>query len=183
MNEFLKELEKALTGLDAAQKAEILSDYREHFALGIAAGKTEETIARVLGDPVQLARMYATAHRARQGGMADALRMIGAALRFRVGGGLLMGTIYFLCFCTITALYIAAASLMIVSVGCIALAGMEFARGYGAYTALAAFSALMFACGGLLWISGNTKLWHACAARLPLLARRIMKLRGLKEAI
>lgn len=183
MNFFLSALEKELIGLDAAQKAEILSDYREHFALGLAAGKTEETIARGLGDPAQLARMYATAHRARQGGIADALRMIGAALRFRVGGGLLMGTVYLFCFCTIGALYIAAASLIIVSAGCIALAGMELARGYGAYTALAAFSALTFASGGLLWISGDTKLWHACAARLPLLARRIMKLRGIKEDI
>jgi uncharacterized membrane protein len=183
MNEFLRVLEKALLGMDAKQKAEILSDYQEHFSLGIATGKTEEEIARSLGDPVQLANMYTTAHRARQGGFADALRMLGAALSFRVGGGLLMGTIYFACFGCIALLYVTAASLIVASVGCIVFTGMELARGYGAFTALSAFAALLFASCGLLWISGDTKMWKACATRLPLLARRIMKLRGAKEAL
>ncbi len=183
MNEFLSALEKALSGMGAKQKSDILSDYKEHFSLGLAAGKTQEDIARALGDPAQLAKMYTAAHRARQGGMGDALRMIGAALSYRAGGGLLMGTIYLFCFCTIAALYIAAFSLMIVSAGCIALAGAELARGYTEYTVLAAFTALFLASGGLLWISGDTKLWQACAKRLPLLARRIMKLHGAKETI
>jgi hypothetical protein len=60
---------------------------------------------------------------------------------------------------------------------------MEIARGFGAYAALCAFLALFFASGGLLWISGNTRLWKGCATRLPLTARRIMKLRGAKEAL
>lgn len=183
MNEFLSALEKSLTALDAQEKREVLSDYREHFALGLAAGKTEEEIANSLGDPGQLAKMYAAAHRARGGGLMDALRMIGAALSFRVGGGLLTGTLYLLCFCTLASLYIAAASLLVAAAGCLVLAGAELARGLGAYTALAVFAALSLCCGGLLGISGNTRLWRACAARLPLLARRIMKLRGAKEAV
>jgi uncharacterized membrane protein len=183
MNEFLNALEQALSGLDAGEKREILDDYREHFALGLAAGKTEEEIAASLGDPAQLAAMYTAAHRARHGGFADAMRMIGTALRFRVGGGILMGTLYFLCFGVIAVLYIVAAALIVTAVGCVVLAGAEVGRGYGAYAVLASFTALLFASGGLLWISGNTRLWKACAARLPLTARRIMKLHGAKEVL
>ena len=183
MNEFLNALEMALCGLDAQEKREILEDYREHFSLGLAAGKTEEEIALSLGEPEQLAKMYTAAHRARRGGFADALHMIGTALRFRIGGGILMGVLYFLCFGAIALLYIVAASLILVSVGCIVLIGVEIARGFGAYAALCAFLALFFASGGLLWISGNTRLWKGCATRLPLFAQRIMKLRTVKEAL
>ena len=183
MNEFLNVLEQALSGLNAQEKQEILEDYREHFSLGLAAGKTEEAVAASLGDPVQLARMYTTAHRARQGGFADAMRMIGAALRFRIGGGLVMGALYLVCFTTLASLYITAAGLILTGVGCVVLTGMEAGRGFGAYAVLAAFLALLLGSGGLLGILGNTKLWKACALRLPLTARRIMKLRGTKEGV
>lgn len=183
MNEFLNALEQALSGLDSQEKCEILDDYREHFALGLAAGKTEEEVARSLGDPVQLAKMYTTAHRARQGGLTDAFRMIGAALRFQVGGGLVMGALYFFCFAAIAVLFIVAAALIVVGIGCVVLAGAEIGRGYGAYAVLAAFTALMFLSGGLLWSVGNARLWKACALRLPLAARHIMKLRIAKEVI
>lgn len=183
MNEFLTALEHALAGLDAQQKREILDDYREHFTLGCAAGKTEEQIARALGDPAQLAKMYTAAHRARQGGMMDVLRMIGAVLSFRVAGGLAMGLLYLLSFTVIAALFAAAAALLAAAAGCVVLAGVEAGRGYGVYTVLAAFTALFFASGGLLWITGNARLWKACASRLPLLARRMMRLRGIKEAV
>ncbi len=185
MNEFLHALEEALSGMDAEQRREILADYEEHFALGREAGKTDRDISRSLGDPHQLARMYTAlgaAHRARQGGFADAMRMIGAALRYQVGGGLLMGALYFLCFGAIALLFVTAASLFVIAVGCIVVMGMEIARGLGAYAALTVFLALFFASGGLLWIFGNTWLWKTCAKRLPLLAHRIMK-HSFREAL
>lgn len=186
MNEFLSALEGALSGMDTEEKREILSDYEEHFTLGLAAGKSEEQIAASLGDPGQLAKMYVAlkaAKKAHHGGFADAMRMIGAALRFRVGGGLMMGALYFVCFSAIMALYVTATAFIVSSLGCIVLTGMEIARGYGAYAALAVFTALLFGSGGLLWMSGNTRLWKACATRLPLLARRIMKLPIAKELL
>lgn len=185
MNEFLRALEAALSGMDAEQRREILADYEEHFALGREAGKMDREISRSLGDPDQLARMYTAlgaAHRARQGGFMDAMRMIGAALRFQIGGGLLMGALYFLCFGAIAVLWLTAAALLVVSVACIALTGAEIARGFGLYAALSAFTALFFASGGLLGISGCAWLWKACAKRLPLLAHRIMK-HSFREAL
>ena len=186
MNEFLTALELSLSGMDAEEKREIRSDYEEHFSLGLAAGKTEEQIAASLGDPDQLAKMYIAlkaAKKAHHGGFADAMRMIGAALRFRVGGGLTMGALYFVCFGAIATLYITATALIVTSLGCIVLTGMEIARGYVAYAALAIFTALIFGSGGLLWLLGNTKLWKACATRLPLLTRRMMKPRSTKELL
>lgn len=188
MNEFLTALEQALSGstLDADEKREIRSDYEEHFTLGLAAGKTEQQIAESLGDPNELAKMYIAlkaAKKAHHGGFADAMRMIGAALRFRVGGGILMGALYFVCFGAIAMLYIAATAIVVSSLGCIVLTGMEIARGYVAYAALAIFTALIFGSGGLLWMIGNTKLWKACTKHLPLLARRMMKPRSTKELL
>lgn len=185
MNEFLTALERSLSGLDAQERREILGDYEEHFALGLAAGKTDRQIASSLGDPGQLAKLYIAlkaARNARHGGFADAMRMIGAVLSYRVGGGLLMGTIYLFCFSFIASLYIAAAGLVAGGIACAALALAEFSRGYALYAVLAIFTALTLISGGLLWISGDTLLWKGCAVRLPLLARRMMKLRE-KETI
>jgi hypothetical protein len=41
MNEFLDKLSGALGSMSAAQKKEILADYREHFEAGLADGKSE----------------------------------------------------------------------------------------------------------------------------------------------
>jgi uncharacterized membrane protein len=57
-NEFVSALEKALAGLKSDEIQEIISDFQEHFATGLAGGKTEEEVARELGDPVALAGQY-----------------------------------------------------------------------------------------------------------------------------
>jgi len=57
-NEFISALEKALAELNSDERREIISDFQEHFANGLAGGKTEEEVARELGDPVTLAGQY-----------------------------------------------------------------------------------------------------------------------------
>ena len=57
-NDFIAALEKALAELKPEEKQEILSDFREHFANGMAGGKTEEEIAHELGDPTSLAAQF-----------------------------------------------------------------------------------------------------------------------------
>ncbi len=54
--EFLDQFERGLAGLPGADIDDILSDYRRHFDDGIADGRSEEEIARALGDPARLAR-------------------------------------------------------------------------------------------------------------------------------
>ncbi len=54
--DFLDILRRRLVGLPQAEIDEIIADYRAHFADGAAAGRSEEEIARALGDPLRLAR-------------------------------------------------------------------------------------------------------------------------------
>jgi uncharacterized membrane protein len=54
--DFLDTLRRRLAGMPPAEIDEIIADYAAHFADGVAAGRSEEAIARALGDPLRLAR-------------------------------------------------------------------------------------------------------------------------------
>jgi uncharacterized membrane protein len=56
--DFMHRLENALARLKPEERREILADFEEHFANGMASGKTEEEVARELGDPAVLAEQY-----------------------------------------------------------------------------------------------------------------------------
>jgi uncharacterized membrane protein len=53
---FLARLREGLRGLPPQAVDEIITDYEAHFSDGLAAGRTEEEVARALGDPDRLAR-------------------------------------------------------------------------------------------------------------------------------
>lgn len=55
-HEFMKEMERSLNALPREERNEILQDFEEHFAIGLAEGKNEEEIAESLGSPDQIAR-------------------------------------------------------------------------------------------------------------------------------
>jgi len=57
-HDFLNELEKQLGNIAKDDKREILYDYEEHFRMGVSEGKTEEEVARSLGDPKTIARQF-----------------------------------------------------------------------------------------------------------------------------
>ncbi len=59
-NEYLKQLEIALQTNGIARIQEILADYREHFVIGLANGKSEIEIGQKLGDPDVIAKAYKT---------------------------------------------------------------------------------------------------------------------------
>jgi len=54
--EFMKKLDNALTGIPKAEKKEAMRDYEEHFNIGLEKGRTEEEIAKSLGDPASIAK-------------------------------------------------------------------------------------------------------------------------------
>lgn len=56
-NEFIKILTNNLKGLSTEDKDDILSDYIEHFRNGREDGKTEEQIARSLGNPIHIGKV------------------------------------------------------------------------------------------------------------------------------
>lgn len=56
--DFLRTLERNLLALPVQERRDILADFEEHFNSGQALGKSEEEVARELGDPQTLAGQY-----------------------------------------------------------------------------------------------------------------------------
>ncbi len=56
---FLSELKRSLGAMPESEKRDILSDYEEHFRMGLSEGKSEEQIADSLGNPRILGKSYA----------------------------------------------------------------------------------------------------------------------------
>jgi uncharacterized membrane protein len=56
--DFLNSLNSQLSRLSQAERTDILYDYEEHFSIGLEQGKTEEEIAKSLGDPRIIARQF-----------------------------------------------------------------------------------------------------------------------------
>lgn len=56
--EFLNVLQNELSGLSKEEKEDIIYDYEEHFSVGLENGKTEEEIAKELGNPQNIANSY-----------------------------------------------------------------------------------------------------------------------------
>lgn len=56
--EFLTALNQYLVTLSAEEKADIISDYEEHFRVGLENGKTEAEIAAALGSPYDVASQF-----------------------------------------------------------------------------------------------------------------------------
>jgi len=54
--QFLSGLRQGLAGLPSDEIDEIVSDYDAHFTEGIAAGRSEDSVAAALGHPARLAR-------------------------------------------------------------------------------------------------------------------------------
>ncbi|WP_066073885.1 DUF1700 domain-containing protein [Neobacillus soli] len=54
--QFLKQLDSALSRLSTVERQDILQDYIEHFDIGLEEGKTEVQIAASLGSPNQIAK-------------------------------------------------------------------------------------------------------------------------------
>ena len=56
--EYLSKLKSLLHNLPQGELDDILSDYHEHFEIGLSKGKTEAEISKELGDPLEIARNY-----------------------------------------------------------------------------------------------------------------------------
>ncbi|PXX48117.1 DUF1700 domain-containing protein [Aquitalea magnusonii] len=60
--EFIKQLQDALSRLPEGERQDIIADYQEYFRDGLAAGRSEADIAAALGEPQQLARELMARH-------------------------------------------------------------------------------------------------------------------------
>ena len=187
MNEFLTRLEKSLKHMSADEKQNILADYREHFEIGKASGKSEEQIAKALGEPEQLAKMFSAmgaAGRAHEShGVRTSLRMLGAFLSFKVGGGVLAAMLYFASLSAMISLYAGAASVVLAGAGSLAVMAVEIIKGYPMWAITAFFVALMLGSGGMLLCKGLNWLWRKLFSALPLLVKRMMQNAGKKAMV
>jgi len=187
MNEFLARLERCLKHMDAEEKREVLQDYREHFEIGMTSGKTEEQIAKALGEPEQLAKMFSAmgaagrAHEAQD--FLSTIRMIGAFLSYKVGGGIMMTAVYFACLSVMLMLFAGVLGLIAGGAGMLLLVAAEFSKGLLAWALMALFTAMILGPGGLLCWMGLRKLWRRLFKALPLLAHRMMQNDAGKKAI
>ncbi|MBT3320087.1 MAG: DUF1700 domain-containing protein [Clostridia bacterium] len=181
MNDYLNKLEKSLRRMSANERKEIVADYREHFEIGLEAGKSIEQIIASLGDPSELAKMYtalgATNRAHESKGVKDTLHMLGAILRFKVGGGLLIASLYFAALSTMLAAFAAAVGLIGGGLAALGYAVYMFTQGYIAYGFLGIFAGLVLSSGGLLGFIANIKLWKLSVGNLTGVAHKIMQKR------
>ena len=81
---FMAQLRRSLGRMAEEEKREILADYEEHFRAGLAEGRSEEEIARALGSPLTIGRLFrieSLADENRKGwGAADTTRAVFASL-------------------------------------------------------------------------------------------------------
>jgi len=60
--EYLEKLSKLLRKLPKEDRKDIISDYEEHFAIGLEKGRTEEEISKALGNPKNVAKQIKADH-------------------------------------------------------------------------------------------------------------------------
>jgi uncharacterized membrane protein len=56
--EYIAALKRALRSIPESEVTDICGDFEEHFAIGLASGKTEHEISAELGDPSTVAQTY-----------------------------------------------------------------------------------------------------------------------------
>ena len=61
-NKYLEELSRLLRKLPKEDRNDIISDYEEHFAIGLEKGRTEEEISKALGNPKNVAKQIKADH-------------------------------------------------------------------------------------------------------------------------
>lgn len=60
--EYIEELSRLLRKLPKEDREDIISDYEEHFAIGLGKGRSEEEISRALGNPKNVAKQIKADH-------------------------------------------------------------------------------------------------------------------------
>lgn len=57
---YIEILRNNLTNLSYEEIEEIINDVNEHYTIGLEEGKTEEEISKLLGSPIDMAKLYTT---------------------------------------------------------------------------------------------------------------------------
>jgi uncharacterized membrane protein len=173
MNEYLQALSRALNRLDQAERDDILSDYREHFEIGLSQGKTEKKIAEELGEPESIAKLYtalsATTQAEKTKKPQDAMRMVSAAFAYRMGKGFIIGTLYLMFVLAIIPVFALGASLVVGAAALVCLSVIEFVKSFIAFGFLAVFTGITLLSMGALCLMGAKAVRGTLEAQNPAL--------------
>lgn len=111
-DEYLKELTRLLWKLPKEEREDILSDYREHFIIGMEKGRNEEEIAEALGNPKTVAKQINAEYMVRRAENKQSAWSIFEAALAAAGLG-----IFNLIFVAVPALIVVAVILTLFAVG------------------------------------------------------------------
>jgi len=177
-HEFIETLSNALRTAPADAIAEILSDFNEHFEAGMLEGKSETAIAAALGDPKRIAKLYFAddaVKRARQkADFKSVFSMVFAVLRFKLGGGLAVASIYLVCLCVTLCIFLSAVALFFVGLGAAVLAIASVLKILWPYFFLYLIALFFFLSAGGLTFNGGIAFFNSTIKKMPLFAERMM---------
>lgn len=162
-DEFIRQLNAALSSLPGQDRDDILADYLEHFSIGGENGRTEEEIARALGDPVSLGREYTAISLIKKAEDSPSARGMGMAILSTLGLGVLSLVIVllpsllllsFLVFILVMGLSLLFTGTLLTGCGLLCLIGIiPYQIPISAYAAV--FFGIGTTCVGLLIILGD----------------------------
>jgi len=98
-DEYLHQLTHALNNIPEHERTEILADYEEHFIMGLADNRTEEEIAKALGDPRTIGREYAAISLIKRAEENPSAGGMSRAVTATVGLGIFNLLVVFIPFC------------------------------------------------------------------------------------
>lgn len=164
---FIKKLKAGLVGLSKEEVDDVLSDYEEYFSSGLEEKRTEEDIAKSLGDPKAIAKQIKVTAKIKKAETNWSAGNITRAVLATAGLGLLnvifilgpfmglVGTLFGL-FAAGIGMFAGGVVSFIVSI--IMWSDPNFASNYvnmGAHPAAVLFLGISLACFGVLWTVGS----------------------------
>ena len=117
-DDYLKELTRLLRKLPKGERDDVVSDYHEHFIIGIEKGRSEEEIAKALGNPKTVAKQINAEYMVRKAEDKQSAGSIFEAILAAAGLG-----IFNLIFVAVPALIVVALILTLFAVGGVMIFG------------------------------------------------------------
>ncbi|MCX7747479.1 MAG: DUF1700 domain-containing protein [Clostridia bacterium] len=164
--EYIESLRRLLSGLSDEDRNDIIYDYEEHFRMGVEDGKSEEEIAKSLGDPRNVARQYKVDYAVRRAEDNRSITNISSAVWASIGLGFLnvvfvLGPFIGLA-ATVFAIFVSAVAVTAAGAATLlAVIFQPFLGGFvemGVSTPVAIFAAIGITSLGLLFLAGAVKL-------------------------
>lgn len=172
--EFIQVLIDRFKGIPEEELDDILSDYKEHIAIGLKKGRSEEEIVASLGDPETIAKQIRASYLVKKAEdsnlTGDVMRAVFAFLALSVFNMFIILGPFLHVFGILIALFVAAASITVtgILIFCASISGLSYLDPfngliitYKMHPAATAFLSIGITAFGLLVMIGNWLLLKA----------------------